>query len=168
MMVDHSANSSFETALPTRYWMRPARHEDLGEVVKVLNKAYQDLLGTDRFSENEVNCDWGMPGFNLEQDLRVVVAPDGQIAGYLDLFDLNPPHVRINCFGQVHPGHRGRGIAYALLSWAEQRATLSISKAPDEARVNLITYALSINQECRSSHQIQRFPADPLFFTNGD
>ncbi len=145
-MVDQSASSSFVITLPTGYWMRPARYEDLGEVVHVLNLAYQDLLGTDRFSEGEINSDWGMPGFDLEQDSRIVVAPDGQIAGYLDLFDLNPLHVRINCYGQVHPGHRGQGIAYALLSWAEQRAGLSISKAPENARVSLITYALSINR----------------------
>ena len=111
----------------------------------MLNAASQKLLGIDRFTANEIGGDWERPGFNLETDSQVVVAPDGEIAAYFDVFDFSESHVQLNCWGQVHPAYTGKALATALLSWCELRARSSISMTPPGARVTLMTNTLSID-----------------------
>lgn len=60
-----------DSMLPPGYWMRSARMEDLKEVVRLVNLSYQELLGQDRFSIDELGRDWTMPGFYLNEDSQV-------------------------------------------------------------------------------------------------
>ncbi len=129
------------------YTMRSARKEDLEAVVELLNAATTSLVGAGKFSTSELALDWEMPGLELGNDTQVVLNPDGKLVGYEDVFDLDAPHVRIYCFGQVHPDHTGKGLGSALLAWAEERARCSISKAPDDARVALVANTLTVNQK---------------------
>jgi ribosomal protein S18 acetylase RimI-like enzyme len=70
---------------------------------------------------------------NLAEDRQVVIAPGGQLVGYMEVWDLFDPHTRINIWGRVHPDHQGRGIANSLLRWAEVRARQAIPRAPHGA-----------------------------------
>ncbi|HZS77968.1 MAG TPA: GNAT family N-acetyltransferase [Ktedonobacteraceae bacterium] len=64
---------------------------------------------------------WQAEGFDLQNDARVLVAPDGAIIGYTGLvhddddFMLDPQTY-------VHPAFQGRGLEHHLLRFAEQRA----------------------------------------------
>ena len=131
---------------PYGYTMRSAEKEDLEAVVELLNAATTSLVGAGKFSTSELGREWEMPGFELERDTQVVFNSNGTLVGYEDLFDLGSPHVRIYCYGQVHPEHAGKGIGSALLAWAEGRARQSIAKAPAEARVVLVANTLTVNQ----------------------
>lgn len=139
--------SGSDLLLPQGYSMRAARKEDLEVVVELLNAATTSLVGAGKFSTSELGLEWEMPGFELGNDTQMVLDPDGKLVGYEDLFDLGSPHVRIYCYGQVHPDHTGKGIGSALLAWAEARARQSISKAPAEARVVLVANTLTVNQQ---------------------
>lgn len=132
--------------IPAGFQMRPARFEDLAAVVGVLNAAFQQLLGADRFSENEIGGDWERPGFNLETDSQVAVAEGGEIVAYFDVFDFTESHVQLNCWGQVHPAYTGRGLASAMLGWCETRARSSIPMAPSGTRVTLMISTLSVDR----------------------
>jgi mycothiol synthase len=132
--------------LPESYQMRPARMEDLGAVVEMLNACSRQLFGVEQFTAEDLKLDWSTPRFCLETDSCLVVAPDGTVAGYYDLFNLSEPFVKAHCWGQVHPQHAGKGVGWALLSWAEERARLSIPRAPEQARVVLDGNVPAINK----------------------
>ena len=122
-------------ALPDGYSMRPATLDDLEASVALFNACSRQLIGVNSSTVESYRPEWQMPGLNLETDIQVVVAPDGQIVGCMEVWDLSDPHVRIHTWGRVHPDHQGRGIGGALVTWAEARARQAIDKAPAGARV---------------------------------
>jgi mycothiol synthase len=65
--------------------------------------------------------DWRRPRFEISRDTRVVVAPEGGPAAYVEIYD-SVPRAEVESAGRVHPDHRGRGIGAYLLGWAEDRA----------------------------------------------
>jgi mycothiol synthase len=142
--------------LPEGYQMRPARMDDLEAMIDMLNAGSRQLFGLEHFNAGDVKSDWSTPNFDLEGDARVVVAPDGKIVGYEDVFYLNEPFVNAHCWGRVHPEHAGKGIGWALLGWANERACQTVARAPSGARVVMVTSAPTID-----------LTAQPLFLEAG-
>src|SRR5664280_3523392 len=66
-------------------------------------------------------------GFELASDAWVAIDRDGAVVGYMQTM-LEEPNVE--CWGAVHPGHRGRGIGSALLDRAERRASELMAGLP--------------------------------------
>jgi mycothiol synthase len=66
--------------------------------------------------------DWRRPRFEMPRDTRVVVAPNGGIAAYVEVYE-SVPRAEVESVGRVHPDHRGRGIGTFILGWAEDRAS---------------------------------------------
>lgn len=143
-------------SLPAGYLSRPARMDDLEAVIETVNAATRDLIGADKYTLSDYQIEWKLPAFNLETDTRLVIAPDGQVAGIYEFWDLIEPHVRFMIWGRVHPAHEGRGVGSHLLAWAEQRALRSLEKSPPGARVVLQAFVPSIIAN-----------ADPLFVAHG-
>jgi mycothiol synthase len=117
--------------------MRPATLDDVEGAVAMFNAYSRQIIGIDEFDGKNYRREWEAPGLNLENDIRVVCAPDGQIVGCMEVWDLFDPHVRVNTWGRVHPDHQGRGIGSALVAWAESRARQAIAKAPKGTRVSV-------------------------------
>lgn len=128
--------------LPAGYLMRPATLDDVEAAVAMFNACSRHLIGVDEFTVADYRREWTAPGLNLDTDVRVVVAPGGQIAGCMEVWDLWAPHVRVNVWQRVHPDHEGRGIGAALMRWAESRAHQAIDQAPDGARVSMSAHLL--------------------------
>lgn len=122
--------------LPEGYQARPARLEDLPAVVEMWNAWARQVMGVKMFWVERTETEWREPGFVLERDTRLAIAPDGQIAGYYEVMDRFEPHVRPQCWGLTHPDHQT--VRTGLLAWAEQRARQSVPLAPDGARVVLL------------------------------
>jgi mycothiol synthase len=142
--------------LPEGYTMRPVCMDDAEAVVKLENAWSRQALGLDKFTVEDTRGEWTSPGFELGRDARLVLAPDGQTVGYYEVWDSSDPHVRIICWGKVHPEHAGRGIGSAMLAWAEERARQSIALTPAGTRVVLVAFALSLDR-----------PAETLLLDNG-
>lgn len=133
------------TTLPEGYTQRPVKMEDLESVVAMVNANAKQVIGVEKYSADVFLPEWTTPRFDLDRDTRLVLAPDGCMAGYYEVWDLEDPHVQIFCWGQVHPAHTGKGVGTCLLNWAEQRARLAIPLAPANARVKLLVDALDID-----------------------
>jgi mycothiol synthase len=123
--------------LPAGYSARPANLADAPAVVAMLNLSSRALLGVDQHTVAYWTTAWQAPGFQLEQDARVVLASNGQLAACVSLWDA-APHVQLEQFGRVHPNHTGRGLGSYLLAWVEERAQQRLDLAPPTARVTLI------------------------------
>jgi len=130
--------------LPPNYILRPATMADVEETNVLLNLAGQKLVGvSDKFDADELRREWKIPGYDLETDSRLAIAPDGKIVGFIEFWDPSDPHVRYNVWGRTHPDYENLGIGTALLAWADERAIQSKCKAPVEARLTLAGSALT-------------------------
>jgi mycothiol synthase len=145
-----------KATLPHGYQIRPVTMGDLQPTVDMLNQWSKVMLGVEAFETTFVGSDWTMPGFDLERDTRLVLAPDGKIVGYCEVWDIDEPHVHVRISGRVHPAYTGCGIGSCLMEWAEERGRTAIPKAPEEARVTMAGHCLSIDQ-----------PAEELFLSLG-
>jgi mycothiol synthase len=130
--------------LPQGYISRPANIDDLEDIVDTINAATRDKIGHDKFNVSDYKVDWGLPEFNLETDTRLVISPQGQVAGIYEYWDTNEPHVRYIVWGRVHPDHKRQGIGSYLLAWADRRAIRSLENAPEGARAYLHAIVPSI------------------------
>jgi len=135
-----------DSTVQIRFKERPAEMKDLKAVVSMLNETYRQLLGVEAmFTPEGFGSDWSLPGFNLEGDTRLIITPEGEIAGYIEVWDLLNPSVRVNFWGHTHPRFTGMGVGAQLVQFAERRAERAVERAPDEARVVLQSYVPSIN-----------------------
>ena len=134
-----------KNSLPLGYHSRPASMDDLKATVDMFNADARQMIGVDKFILDETSIEWKSPGFKLDTDTLIVLSETGQVAGYYEVWDLKP-HISINCWGRVHPGHTNRGIGSYLLEWAEERARQAILNASPEARVTMNCFAISLNQ----------------------
>ncbi len=125
--------------LPAGYTARPAVLDDAAAVVAMLNRSSQALLGVDQHTVADTLAEWQSPGFQLSANTRVVLAPSGEVAGYVSLWDA-PPHVDPEQWGRVHPDRAGHGLGSYLLGWAERRARTALDQAPPGARVVLVDW----------------------------
>src|SRR5262249_12417681 len=85
---------------------------------------------------SNVLADWENPNFDLAQDARVVVAPDGSMVGYETLYQVQPNGL-LSTDGYVHPAYAGRGIGTHLLTWAEGRARDHLPQFEPDLSVSL-------------------------------
>jgi len=136
-------------SLPEHFTSRPATLEDVEAVVDLLNTCSVEQIGKPRTEAHEIRNDWQSPTFNLETDTLVVIAPDGNLAGYAALWD-SEPHVRIYMAGDVHPEYEGQGVGTALCQWAEERGRQAILKAPAGTRVVLVQHRLSTHETAQA------------------
>lgn len=124
-----------QTGLPEGFTTRPATMHDLTETVEMINTCAHFMIGKPDTDKLETKNEWETPGFDMNNSTRVACAPDGQIVGYIAVWDLADPPVQSWVFGRVHPEFEGLGIGTRLLEWAERRVKQAVPRAPKEARI---------------------------------
>ena len=122
-------NEKIETRL------RPFTLDDAQAVVDLLNARSQRLFGSDECRLNEMLIDWTSPGLNLEEMTRVVEDRDGNIIGYIELWDINEPYVTKYAWGALHPDAWDDDLYLKMLAWVEDYARTRIALTPEGARV---------------------------------
>lgn len=115
--------------------LRPATYDDVDAVCDVINAYSLDLLGVGSDLRCNLISTWETPGFSMETDTCVALSAEGVILGYAEVEDTEEPHVILHSWMRVHPTSQKRAVGHALLSWIEERALQSVTKAPKGARV---------------------------------
>jgi mycothiol synthase len=145
-----------EVTLPAGFILRPAEDRDLENIVETLNACTTQLYGISEETVAGLRLGWETPGMDRSECIQVVEAPDGKIAGYLEIWAIRQPPVHPSIWARVHPHYEGLGIGTTLLQRAEQYTRSVLDKCPPAARVSFTT-------ACKSGHQ----PAERLFESLG-
>ncbi|MCB9454481.1 MAG: GNAT family N-acetyltransferase [Anaerolineaceae bacterium] len=115
--------------------VRPATMDDAEIVTNLLNACSQVMSGVNDHDVDETRTEWGSPDWKLEDSTRVVFAPNGDLAGYVEVWDNMPLPVNIWVWGRTHPDYEGEGVASYLMAWAEDRARQAVNRVPPDIRV---------------------------------
>jgi ribosomal protein S18 acetylase RimI-like enzyme len=107
--------------VPEPYRARPARREDLDDLVELFEARDLVDVGFVDQAREEILEDWASPTLDFASDTTVVKSPQGAIAAY-GVVLVNDPDVQVFAVGKVHPSHVGRGLGAAILAEQERRA----------------------------------------------
>ena len=125
-----------EVKLPDGFTERGATLNDLGEAIKLMNIWSQHVLGEDEILDaDELISEMKIPGFEPEDDLRVVFSPNGEMVGYVEVWTTSKPPVHPWIWGRVHPEYEGLGIGTWLMKWAEKRSLRVLDDLAQDLRL---------------------------------
>jgi len=119
----------------TKTKLRPFTLEDAPAVVDLFNAQSQHLYNRDDCDLDEMLNEWTSPGFDLDEMSRVVENLDGEVIGYIEVWDTTKPHVIKYVWGTLHPEKWDEEIYKDMLAWAEDCARKRIALAPPGTRV---------------------------------
>ena len=126
---------TLEVSLPEGFIDRAPTWDDMDEAIKLMNRWSQNILGEDEIVDpDDLLNEMRMPGIKIEDNFRVVFAPDGEMAGYFEVWTHRKPPVHPWLWGRVHPDYEGLGIGTWLMHWAEECALRALKDVPDGLR----------------------------------
>jgi mycothiol synthase len=125
-----------DVSLPEGFTERGPDWDDMDEAIQLMNRWSQNVLGEDEIvNPDDLLNEMRMPGFKIEDNLRVVFAPNGRMAGYIEVWTHRKPPVHPWLWGRVHPDYEGLGIGTWLMQWAEKRVLRELKDIPEDLRV---------------------------------
>jgi len=125
------------TSLPEDFTTRGATLEDVDAALNLFNRWSQSVIHEDELTDPvALRTDWVSPGFDPAEDTLLVFAPNGEMAGYTEVWTTNKPPVHPWIWARVDPRYEGLGIGTYLLMWSEERAKKALAEAPAELRVS--------------------------------
>ena len=157
-----------QAILPAGFTTRPATPADAQPVTDLLNAEIFSILGEEHFSLEECLQEWGEPGFDLAASSCCVLAADGRLAGYVEVWDNQDLPTRIQPFGSTHPEFYGQGVGSYLLAWGEWRCRQALARVPDDVQVRMLVstpnhqpaVALFVDQGFHHSRSFLRMEID--------
>ena len=121
--------------LPEGFTVHGANPADLEPALVLFNRWSRSVVGRDELVDLEaLRNDLKAPGFDMEQDTRVVFTPNGQLAGYIEAWTTAKPPVHPWIWMRVDPDYEDTQIGAWLMQWAEQRALQALPNVSDELR----------------------------------
>lgn len=135
-----------DLTLPPSFTVRPATLDDLKAAVALFNACSMNQIGTTEYELEDLRAEWQEPNFSFENSTRVIHAPDGQLVGYIEVWDTANPPVHPWVWGRVHPDYENQGLGSYLMAWAEARAHEAIARVPDHARVSIVSGSISTHE----------------------
>ena len=121
--------------LPEGFIARGAAFEDVERANRLIRRWSQSTLEWDEsISDEAVLQEWQSPGFDPGEDIRLVFAPNGELAGYVEVWTIFKPPVHPGIWGRVDPDCEGLGIGSWMLHWAEAHASQVLPSLPAEFR----------------------------------
>jgi len=124
-----------QSRLPMGHVSRPGQPDDIPALAALEADYARQLFGRALRTEGELRTEWKAPTFEPQTDSRVVVAPDGRIVGWAEVYDFEP-HVAIPSRLRVAPIAAESGAAEYLIAWCIERARKAIPLAPEGTRVS--------------------------------
>jgi len=125
----------FVVDLPEGFTARGATMNDVEPSLVLYNRWSRSVIGRDEIIDAQaIRNEWMSPGFDPSEDIRLVFAPNGQMAGYIEVWTTSKPLVHPWMWGRVDPDYEDTGIGTWLMQWAEQRALQELPNVPAELR----------------------------------
>jgi mycothiol synthase len=122
--------------LPEGFTARGANLDDVEPALVLFNRWSRSVIGRDEIIVSDaLRNEWVSPGFDPAEDIRMVLAPNGQMVGYIEVWTTVKPPVHPWMWGRVDPEYEDLGIGTWLLNWAEGRALQELSSLPAELRL---------------------------------
>jgi mycothiol synthase len=106
---------------PDGYTVRPSTRDDIetiARLVQAIDLHDEEIVEPVR---GHIDDDWANPLFDAELDTILVAAESGELAAYASAWGIEPS-TSVEAWINVHPDHRGRGLATWLVGWAEARS----------------------------------------------
>jgi GNAT superfamily N-acetyltransferase len=99
----------------------------------LFNRWSQSVLQEDEVTDaGSLRTEWCSPHFDPGRDIHLVFAPEGQMAGYVEVWTTANPPIHPWIWGRVDPAYEDLGLGTWLLEWAESRACDALERlAPD-------------------------------------
>jgi GNAT superfamily N-acetyltransferase len=120
------------------YTLRPYKPSDARAAADLINASAAKTMGVPRAVVDAVGNLWAYRFVPFSSQKVVVMDRGGSIVGYA-YFTSEDDHITSETGCSVHPDHWHKGIAQALLAWAERLAKEASSKAPSGVRTVLQT-----------------------------
>ena len=119
------------------YHMKAVGVGDLDAVLATIHAFSQATMGIKEMTRAELKSFWQTPGLNMADDLRIVVDPNGKVAGYVECLTLTSPPVHPYIWLSVHPDSLDSNVSEVLLDWAIERAKHVTETLPQDLRVSI-------------------------------
>ena len=136
------------SSLPEGLSIRAPAAEDLAGVVRLIRECELAEHGEAEAEADDLLGDWQRSGFDPAADAWLVASPEGEIAGYADVW-ARDEFRQFNCAGFVQPRRCGSGIGRRLLRLMEERARGLMARAPRDGRVTLNNVVSHTNERAR-------------------
>jgi mycothiol synthase len=121
--------------LPKGFTARGVNLEDVDQTIRLIGRWTQSNLGWEESDSREsILRVWKSPGFDPAEDTRLVFAPNGDLAGYIEVWTNFKPAVHPGLWGRVDPDYEGSGIGSWMLQWAEEHALKILPTLPAGVR----------------------------------
>ncbi|HTP09460.1 MAG TPA: GNAT family N-acetyltransferase [Anaerolineae bacterium] len=144
-----------KTSLPSGYVFRPPVLADAQGVASLIAACDIACYGGTDITAEEVQNYWDESRFDVAQDARIIVTPDGLIVGYEEICPRDDQQLDYD--GYVHPRETGRGFGTLLLSWAEERAHERLNEMRADGSVVLHGNTPAVDQNARAMFDTQGF-----------
>src|SRR5215211_5991782 len=129
--------------LPEGYTTRAPAREDAEVVADLISACQIADTGASDMSVEEMLDDWH--SLDLAEEAVILIAPDGRIAAYADVFNRS----FVSVYGYVHPDYREVGLGSYLRAWGERWTRDHAPQAQENARVVAQHYINSANEAAR-------------------
>jgi len=124
-----------QAELPAGFTARGATFDDVEAAMRLFNRWSNTVIGRDDFDGPEsIRNEWETPGVEPARDIRLVFAPNGDLAGYMEVWTNAVPPALPELWARVDPEYQGMEIATWLMQWAEGRALEALPRVPNELR----------------------------------
>src|SRR6266540_2882605 len=121
--------------LPEGFTARGATMNDLESAMAMFNRWSNSVIGQDEITDAEaIGIEWKSPGFDPAEDIRLIFASNGDMAGYIEVWTTMKPPVHPWMWGRVDPNYEDKGVGTWMLQWAEGRAMRALNEVPAELR----------------------------------
>jgi mycothiol synthase len=108
------------TSPPDGFTARPATRDDIGGMERLVQAVDLHDEGIVEPVRGHIEDEWANPLFHAQDDTLLGITANGSLAAFATCWGIEPTS-SVEAWINVHPAHRGVGLATWLMRWAELR-----------------------------------------------